>query len=59
MLTAFSELLVLLSDDHTLSAYELHSSGVVQVLVSCLNVRYRVNISVRGGGGGGVKLKMG
>ena len=38
MESAFSELLGLLSDEHTMSAYELHSSGLVQSLFSCLNV---------------------
>ena len=38
LLAGFSELLLLLSDEETLSAYELHSSGVVQALVNCLNV---------------------
>ncbi len=38
MENAFTELLALLADEHTMSAYELHSSGLVQSLFSCLNV---------------------
>ena len=38
MHTALGELLVLLKDDHAISAYELHSSGLVQALFNCLNV---------------------
>lgn len=38
METCFSELLTLLKDEHTMSAYELHSSGLVQALTNCLNV---------------------
>lgn len=37
MLSAFDELLTLLKDEHTISAYELHSSGLVQCLLNCLN----------------------
>lgn len=38
MESAFEELLLLLKDEHTMSAYELHSSGVVQAVFNCLNV---------------------
>ena len=38
MRSAFTELLKLLGNEHTMSAYELHSSGLVQALYSCLNV---------------------
>ena len=38
MHSAFCELLQLLKDEHTISAYELHSSGLVQALFNCLNV---------------------
>ena len=38
MKSAFSELLQLLKDEHAISAYELHSSGLVQALFNCLNV---------------------
>ena len=38
MESAFDELLALLADEHTMSAYELHSSGLVQSLFNCLNV---------------------
>ena len=38
MESAFAELLLLLRDDNTMSAYELHSSGLVQALFNCLNV---------------------
>lgn len=38
MESAFEELLRLLKDEHTMSAYELHSSGLVQALFCCLNV---------------------
>ena len=44
MYNGFTELLLLLSDDHTLSAYELHSSGLVQALVNCLNVSWMTSI---------------
>ena len=38
MESALNELLNLLQDEHTISAYELHSSGLVQTLFSALNV---------------------
>ena len=38
MRCALEELLALLKDEHTMSAYELHSSGLVQALFNCLNV---------------------
>lgn len=38
MISAFDELLLLLKDERTVSAYELHSSGLVQALFNTLNV---------------------
>lgn len=38
MMTALDELLLLLKDERTVSAYELHSSGLVQALFNTLNV---------------------
>lgn len=37
MSAAFADLLALLKDEHLMSAYELHSSGLVQTLFNCLN----------------------
>ena len=37
MSLALEELTALLKDEHTISAYELHSSGLVQTLLNCLN----------------------
>ncbi|CAH1802965.1 unnamed protein product, partial [Owenia fusiformis] len=37
MSTAFGDLKQLLGDDHTISAFELHSSGLVQAVYNCLN----------------------
>ena len=38
MEAAFAELIDLLKNEHTMSAYELHSSGLVQALFNALNV---------------------
>ena len=38
MVSAFEDLLGLLRDEHTISAYELQSSGLVQALFGCLSV---------------------
>lgn len=43
MFHALGDLTVLLKDEHTVSSYELHSSGLVQTLLNCLN-----NVSVMG-----------
>ncbi|XP_070578126.1 E3 ubiquitin-protein ligase HECTD1-like isoform X5 [Ptychodera flava] len=40
MKTALESLTLLLKDENTLSAYELHSSGLVQALLRCLNNTY-------------------
>ncbi|OWF47209.1 E3 ubiquitin-protein ligase HECTD1 [Mizuhopecten yessoensis] len=37
MTASLAELVMLLKDDHTVSAYELHSSGLVQTLLNILN----------------------
>ncbi|XP_064604069.1 LOW QUALITY PROTEIN: E3 ubiquitin-protein ligase HECTD1-like [Liolophura sinensis] len=37
MFRALGDLTVLLRDEHTVSSYELHSSGLVQTLLNCLN----------------------
>jgi len=37
---AFNELVLLVRDEHTVSAYELCTSGLVQALYSTLSVRY-------------------
>jgi len=34
---ALMELVILLKEEHTVSAYELHSSGLVQTLLNILN----------------------
>ncbi|XP_033735284.1 E3 ubiquitin-protein ligase HECTD1-like isoform X2 [Pecten maximus] len=37
MTASLTELVILLKEDHTVSAYELHSSGLVQTLLNILN----------------------
>jgi hypothetical protein len=38
MKAGLDNLLSLLKDEHTMSAYEVHSSGLVQCLFNCLNM---------------------
>lgn len=57
MMTALDDLLLLLKDERTVSAYELHSSGLVQALFNTLNVSIRCNgFNFNMGFGGPVKL---